>query len=392
MEQTNVNHHWRFWPVMCLAILYPINYSLIYLAIPLYFFNIGTEIHVIGFLVAGTTMAYCFSPLLLSKIGERLGRRKSIIIALSGVSLAQIIFYFTLEPSYFLISRVCEGFVTGLYWSSLQSSISDTSLKKQDAYLSRFNFSWTFGTLIGFLTGAILLFNFEDVEFIFHVAPLLIFLNLFIAIIFFQEPVKEVNHDLLSQGTDQNTSSNHLRVQTTVILFILFIISYGLAKNSTNFLYPLKSEIIGFDSYTVYLLAFFALISQVIATSLASYLNLNTLKKLTVMSLTSLIVINIILGFNYNFFIFIILFFFVGFFAGILYACGLKLSIMLNFEKNTSKYSSIIESMMGVIFLIAPIFSGYIASINLALSFYIISITLIFMLILSLYFMKKMQV
>ncbi len=64
---------WRFWPLICLAFLYLINVALINLATPLYFFKQGTEIVIIGFLVVGSTITYCFSPILLYKLSKKLG-------------------------------------------------------------------------------------------------------------------------------------------------------------------------------------------------------------------------------------------------------------------------------------------------------------------------------
>ena len=63
---------WRFWPLICLAFLYLINVALINLATPLYFFKQGTEIVIIGFLVVGSTITYCFSPILLYKLSKKL--------------------------------------------------------------------------------------------------------------------------------------------------------------------------------------------------------------------------------------------------------------------------------------------------------------------------------
>ena len=390
-SDVGISQKWRFWPIMCLAFFYPINNSLVNLAIPLYFFNQGLEIFLIGFLVAGFFITYCFSPLLLNKMGDKLGRKRSIIIALLGTSIAQIIFYFTLEPLMFLISRMIEGFVMGLFWTSLQSSISDKNSTKNENYISRYNLSWNSGALLGFLVGTIILLNIDDVSIIFYTAPILIFINLIISIVFFQETKKHKDNDETSQNLNVKSNFELNRIYIPVVLPILLVLAFGLAKNSINFSYPIKSEIIGFQTYTVYLLAFLTILTQLISTTFATYLKITVLKKITVMSLVALIIINILLGINYNFFVFILLFLLLGLFAGTLYSFGLKLSILLNIQYHTSKYTSINESILGTTYLITPIICGYIAIINLNLSFYAISLGLFSMLILYSFFLKQMK-
>ena len=114
---------------------------------------------------------------------------------------------------------------------------------------------------------------------------------------------------------------------------ILLIIAYCFGRVNANFLYPLKSEILGFEAYTVYLLAFFGFSTQIISITLSSYLPMKYLKRIPIISLIALIILSIFLAMNSNFFIFILLFLFLGFFTGILYGSALKLVLILNIKK-----------------------------------------------------------
>lgn len=387
MEYTDIHQKWRFWPVICLALLYPINNSLIALAIPLFFFRQGVDIRIIGLIVAGGSMTYCFSPLLFKNIGDKIGRKSCIIIALLGTSFAQLLFYFTLDPILFLISRLTEGLITGLFWPNLQSSISDNAFQDHNKKLSRFNFGWNSGVLIGFLTGALILFLVDNLKIIFYIAPLLVFSATLISIIFFQESKKlnldNIDSNRISVPSNSNFS-NSKDYHIPKILPILLVASFAFAKGSLNILYPIKSEIIGFEPYTVYLLASFALTTQLISTTFASYLSIKSLKKVSIICLFSLFIIFILFGMNTDFLIFAILYLLLGFFAGILISFGLKLSLMLNVKYQTSKYSNIIESAIGVTFLITPIFAAYLASVDLNLAFYTISMGFTIFLIIAL--------
>jgi len=398
MSSTDVRQDWRFWPVVCLALLYPINNSLIMLAIPLYFFRQGTDLIIIGFLVAGITLTYSFSPLIFRNIGDKIGRKSSIIISLLGTLIAQLIFYFTLDPLFFFISRVTEGFVTGLFWTNLQSSISDNALLDHKKKLSRYNFGWNTGVLLGFLTGALVLFFMnDDIKMIFYVAPIFIFISLLISIFFFKESKKvsiesanHLNREVALNSTNKNWEIEKLYIP--VILPILFVVAFSFAKGTINLLYPIKSEILGFAPYTVFLLSFLALIAQLITTTGSSYLSMNSLKKFSIISILVLIIIFIIFGVNSEFIIFAILYLILGFFGGILISFGLKLSVMLNIKKHTSRYSSTIESSIGITYLIAPIFVAFIADFQLTLAFFVVALVFIFFLVIGLIFLKKLEI
>jgi MFS family permease len=280
----------------------------------------------------------------------------------------------------------------GLFWPNLQSSISDKSFFNNDRYISRYNFSWNLGVLIGFSTGAIILYYVEEVKIIFYIGPILIFINFLLSAVFFQESnnnkLKSLSIEKLAKRSD--IDSNHRYIP--IILPFILVIAFSIAKSSVNLLYPIKSEIIGFEAYTVYLLAFYGIITQLLATTIASYLNNGSIRKISIICMASLILVCTFYGINYSFFIFILLYFLLGFFSGLLYSFGLKMILLLNVKNNTSKYSSMYESTIGLTFLIIPITSGYIAVSDLNLAFYIISIEIFFVLVASILFFRKFQI
>ena len=197
-----------------------------------------------------------------------------------------------------------------------------------------------------------------------------------------------------SDQSNDNNNNGYIKSENysiSIILPFLYIASFCIANGSISFLYPIKSEIIGFETYTVYLLVFFALITQLISSTFTSYLSIRVLKKISSISLIALIIIGVSFGITSSFIIFVLLFFLMGFFTGTLYAYGLKLAIMLNKEHNTSKYSNMSESTIGITALITPIVSGYIAGINLNLGFYFIAIVFSFILILNFYLIRKIK-
>jgi MFS family permease len=388
MELSKDLAKWSFFPVVLLSFLYPVNMYMLSLAIPLFFYREGVSTEFIGLLSAATTFTYTISPILLNKLSEKLPRKKSLIIALFGTLLAQIVFYFTLDPIPFLISRFSEGFIMGLYWTNLQSSISDNILHNHKKLTAMFNISRNLGVIAGFWLGAILTYAYKSLMQIFMIAPIIIFITLLIALFTFQEP-KKISIDTLNKlSLDQNNveelqKNNYKlkeqeikRIQFPKIYPVLLIIIFSLSRATINFIFPIKSDVLGFETYTIYIAISFLALAQTITMFLASIVSTKILESFPLIMSTLLALLVWLLGINDNYYIFIILFIILGSCTGIIYGVTLRLILILNMKNQTSIYSGILESFIGISFLIAPISSGFLANIDLNLPFYILSFLL----------------
>lgn len=398
MTKEHVIQHWRFWPVLVLAAIFSFSSPLIMLAAPIYYLQQGVEIIIISILSTALTITYSISPIILNKLSDKLGRKKSVIIAMIGAVGAQLIFYITLNPIVFLIERLFEGFVLGFFFPNLQASISDNAEIDHQKYLARFNLSWGIAGVFGLLFGAAFLSFINDLRLLFYINPIILAINVFIAIFFFQEPI---NNNRETQNIDIeekiNIIEDHQKLLVTAIYYIpviiplLLILAVSFASGNGTLLYPIKSEIFGFQPSSTFLLMVFATITQ----SLAMYLsNLVTLKKLKLYStLTLLVYAAVFMFFTINeiYFNFIILFMLSGFFYGFMYGTASKLFLTLNITKKTSIYSSISESSMGVSFFISQIILGIVAGINVNFAYVTLSIILVIIFSISLAFMKNFK-
>ena len=400
MEPSDSTHSWQFWPVMCLAFLYPVNIALIGVSIPIYYFTKGVSIVIIGFLASALAITYSFSPILLNKHSQKFGKKKSILIATLGATGAQMSFYFTLEPAVFFIARLMEGFVMGFFWANLQSTISDSLKDKQSKYAASYNLSWNLGVLNGFLLGAIILFFIDDVEIIFFLAPLILILASFIALIFFQES-PNINsqtssydkYDMMIEESDSQDKNEFSKYSIPITVPLLLGACYCISRSSISLLYPIKSEILGLETYTIYAFFFFMFLGQTLFTVISSHLTMKSLKMMTLISLGGVIIIIIILGMviAFNVFLYIFLFLLIGSCNGLLIGTTVKLFVALNVKYQTSKYSSIHASLIGISLLITPIFVGFIAAIDLTLGFYSVSIAILISLVPTVIFISKIH-
>ena len=400
MESSNIRHSWPFWPVMCLAFLYPVNLALIGVSIPIYYFTRCVSIIIIGFLASALAITYSFTPILLNKYSQKIGKKRSILIATLGATGAQISFYFTLEPVIFFIARLMEGFVMGFFWANLQTTISDSPMDKQSKYAANYNLSWNFGVLNGFLLGAIVLFFIDDVEIIFFIAPLILILASVIALIFFQEP-PNINsqtssydkYDLRIEELDSQDKNEFSKYSISITVPLLLGACYCISRSSIGLLYPIKSEILGLETYTIYVFFFFMFLGQTIFTVISSHLTMKSLKRMSFTSLVGVILIITSFGMiiTFNIFLYIILFLLIGCCNGLLIGITVKLFIALNVKYQTSKYSSIHASLMGISLLFPPILIGFIAEMDLTLGFYSVSIAILISLFPAVIFLNKIH-
>jgi len=390
--------NWRFWPILCLAFIFAFSSPLLMLATPIYFFQQGVDIKFISLLSTALTITYCFSPIAFNKISDKLGRKKSVVISMIGAACAQFTYYFTLNPLIFLIERLFEGLILGFFFPNLLASISDDPTIDHRKYLSRFNLSWSIAVVFGLLFGSIFLHFIGNVKFIFYINPIFLTLNAFIAIFFFQEP-KNLNFSTQNSMPDFNTkkSINNQKSMTLskyyipVIIPLLFVFALSFASGNSILLYPIRAELLGFQSSSTYLITVFATFAQSITMYIASLLALNKLKLVSIITLLVYSFLFIFFNLNEIYFLFIILFLLSGFFYGIIYGAVSKFFLTLNILKKTSKYSSIMESSVGFTFFISQIFLGFIADINIGLGYITLSLSLAIIFLITLVFIRKFK-
>jgi len=398
MTEENIIQNWRFWPVICLVFIFGFSMPIIMLAAPIYYIQQGVEIIIISLLSTALTITYSISPIILNKLSNKLGRRKSVIIAMIGAAGAQLVFYISLDPLVFLIEKLFEGFILGFFFPNLQASISDNAEIDHQKYLARFNLSWGIAGVFGLIFGALFLQFINDLKILFYINPIFLALNVFIAIFFFQNPIKDnVETQNIVIDVNQNKLDDPQKLLTTgkyyipVIIPLLLILASSFAAGNGTLLYPIKSAILEYQPSSTYLVIVFATITQSLAMYLSSIITLKKLKFYSSLTLLVYAFMFVFFTINESYFIFIILFMLSGLFYGFLYGAASKLFLALNIIKKTSIYSSISESSLGVSFFISQILLGIVAGINVNVAYLTLSVILLIIFFITIALMKILK-
>ncbi|MHA1916521.1 MAG: MFS transporter [Promethearchaeota archaeon] len=382
---------WRFWPILSLSFIFSFSTPLLMLATPIYFYQQGVSIKFISLLATAITITYSISPLILNKISDKLGRRKSIIISMIGAAGAELIFYITLNPIVFLIERLFEGFILGFFFPNLFASISDNPTIDHNKYLARFNLSWSIAAVFGLSFGSFFLQFIGELKLLFYINPFFLLLNVLIALAFFRTSSEsKVDPDNSIPDKNQELAKNN-NFYIPVIIPLLLILASSFAAGNGSFLYPIKSEILGFSSSSTYLVNVFAILGQSIALYLASLLVLKKLKLVVPIILFIYSFLFIFFNLNREYPLFIVLFMFSGFFYGFLYGTASKMFLTLNIVNKTSKYSSILESSVGLTFFLSQIIIGFVSDIGIGFGYYAISLSLMITFFIVIIFIKKLR-
>jgi MFS family permease len=392
--------NYRFYPVLILGFFRVANATAISLAIPLYYYQAGYPADLIGLISSSLTFTYIFSTLIFKNILNRYSKKNALVLSMGAMFLIQISFQFSLDPLLFSVLRMTEGVFLGLFWPALGSSISSISAMAdvqnndllKDKIMKHYSLSWNFGGIFSFLLGTIVLFVISNLNLIFNIA--LIFLGIaFIGTLLFKEPKNIVEGKEEFFILDKKKSNDFKRESFKFPLFIpLFIlIIYAFLSNAHTFIYPLKSETLGFMLFTNYFLTFILATSRMIFTAQFMTFSIKKLKNYVSFSLGILIISFVLMGFSQNVIIFGILFGVIGLTLSVLYCLSFKLIIFKNISQNTSKYSSYFESIMGVGFFLGPFVSGFVARINIDLAYFFLTILSLSALIIFLILKNKIE-
>ena len=373
---------YRAWPIFWLAFVRLIYVSIFERALSNYlYFDLNISESTLGIISSAGAIAYIFAPILGQWITSKIGIRKALILSclitpfLTG---AQIIYF---EPWFLILCRVFLGLAIGLYWPNCMNLLSKwqkiSSSEKAKRNFRNFNFSWNSGFIIGLLVGYIWSFSWNDYSamiFSWSLSFLLIPISFFInkdskthdpkeqLEIHLENPIYEEDFKMFSKTSSNSNSS-------MIIYPILFswigIIFLSTTKSIMQFTYPVFLKGVTSETQSTYLVQGGMQLAQLIGLTWINVMNIYKRKNSVLISLISVVIISFTIFYISSIWYIAIIFAITGLFFGFIHGTSMKIMLDYGTAKNTARYSTLNEIIIGIGFGITPIISGYVVEINI---------------------------
>ena len=364
-----------------------------------------------GLSISAIALTYMFSPIVFGQKSDKIGRRRSLLVATGGnVIIAGCLLFLVIYTSFstdiwLLIFIICmratEGLLNGFFWPILQASVADASIwfsksrSMQDATtksaMGIFNLGWNAGILSGEFFLSMYLLAFKEVKYALIIASVLHVVNFIIAFLFFKQ------YDSNRKKTDN--SSTFIKISTndqknleikginrnltlTIAISLIFILLYGfciggLTTTTTN-LYKFLNI-----AYLLGITEVARISVQAIATSKFKFKGKQIEKTSGIFAIIAgmFVLLSFTSG-KVEPLVFLGIYSVLGFLLGICYAEPIHIMASIGDEKKRGFYMGLFEAFIGIGFFIGPLFAGFITeNVSYQFSYLIVSIILIIIII-----------
>ncbi|MFX1489294.1 MAG: MFS transporter [Promethearchaeota archaeon] len=374
------SHNYRTWPIFLLSFIRLFSTSIFERALSNYLYRvILISESTLGFISSAGAITYIFAPILGQIITTKfLGVRKALILnsTLTPVlTLFQILFP---VPWFLIICRIMNGLAMGLYWPNCLYLLSRwqkvSTMEKSKRDFTLFNFSWNIGFISGLLVGFAWAFFWSEFLAMF-ISSLISFLLIPISFFIQKEDKSEIlEGEIIYQSEDP---LSHLDIeedlvvnsQTPMIIFpILYswlsIIFLATSKSVFIFVYQFLLKAFESPSYITYLVQCGIQLLQLLGLTWLNYMKVYKRKTVSLFSFVIIILSALSIILIRNIWYISVISTIVGLFLGFIHGVGMKIMLEYGAAKNTARYSTINEILVGIGFGITPIISGYVAEIE----------------------------
>ena len=388
---------YRAWPIFWLAFMRLFYVSIFERALANYLLWDDIDLSTLGFITSAGAMAYIFAPILGQYITSKIGIRNALIFTSIITPLLTGLQIIYTEAWFLIICRISLGLVMGLYWPNCMNLLSRwqkiSTREKAKKNFRNFNFSWNFGFIFGLIFGfvlTILLNDYISLRFSWCLSFLLIPVSFFInrdSVI--QIPKEEIQIHLENPIIEEDfkmiaKKNSKLTMMSFPIVFSwIGIIFLATSKSILQFTYPVFVRLNSFESYSTYLVQGGIQLAQLTGLTLINTMNVYKRKVSMLSSFVVLIVITFTIFYVGSIWYIGIIFSISGLFFGLIHGTSMKIMLDYGAKKNTGRYSTINEIVIGIGFGVTPIIAGFVAIINIYLTFvYIIASGIVFLIIL----------
>ena len=397
---------YRAWPIFWLAFIRLLYVSIFERALANYLlFDVRIAPNTFGIISSAGAIAYIIAPILGFWITSKIGIRNALIltsIITPFLTVAQII---SIEPWFLILCRVLLGLTMGLYWPNCMNLLSRwqkiSSPERAKRNFRNFNFSWNFGFIFGLLFGYIWVLFLRDYDSMiiswslsFILIPLSFFINKDSVThipkeeleIHLENPIYEEDFKMLSK-----TNSNSSMMIYPILFSWIGIIFLATSKSIFLFTYPLILRQNSLESHSTYLVQGGIQLAQLIGLTWINVMHVYKRKISVFISISALVVVSFtIFSVGYIWYIAVI-FAVSGLFFGLIHGTSMKIMLDYGATKNTARYSTINEIIIGIGFGVTPIVAGYVALVNISAIFVFTITTGIIFLIVLIYLSRNVK-
>ncbi|MFX1586706.1 MAG: MFS transporter [Promethearchaeota archaeon] len=392
--------HYHVWPLFMLSFIRLFYVSIFERALQNYLYRViliseGT----LGIISSAGSIAYIFAPILGQFITSKLGIRNSLILScvitpiLTG---AQIIYF---EPWFLIMCRVLLGISLGVFWPNCFNLLSKwqkvSNIEKSNKNFKHFNFSWNSGFLLGLLVGYIWAFVWND-YFAMLVSWGVSFILIPVGLFLKKESSVSLSNQEPPIQVDSTISHIELKENTPMIIYpILFswigIVFLAIAKANFLFSYQIFLKVSAISSTPTYLVQFGIQATQLLGLTWINSMKVYNRKMSVLISIIFVILFSSLILFFDDIWFISILSVSTGLFFGLIHGTSMKIMLEHGTAKNTSKFSTINEILVGIGFGLTPIIAGYVALINIYFMFLFLSLLGIIVLMFLIYISRNVK-
>ena len=390
---------YRSWPIFWLAFIRLFYVSIFERALYNYlYWNMGIGLGILGVISSAGAIAYIFAPILGQFITSKIGIRNALIFnsiitpILTGL---QIIYT---EAWFLILCRISLGVVLGLYWPNCLNLLSRwqkiSPREKAKKNFRNFNFSWNSGFIIGLAFGFVWTFLMNDYislilswSLSFILIPISFFINKDSDIqipkeeiqIHLENPIIEEDFKMIAKANSTPTMMSF-----PIVFSWIGIIFLSTSKSIFQFTYPVFVKLNSLDSQSTYLVQGGLQLAQLFGLTWINIMDVYKRKISTFIGFVVLIIIAFTIFFVENIWYIAIIFSISGLFFGLIHGTSMKIMLDYGATRNTGRYSTINEIVIGIGFGVTPIIAGYIVTVNLYIIFvYIVAAGIVFLIILT---------
>ncbi|MFX0075965.1 MAG: MFS transporter, partial [Candidatus Hermodarchaeota archaeon] len=264
-----------------------------------------------------------------------------------------------------------------------------------------FNFSWNFGFILGLIVGFIWSYFWSDYlsmiiswSLSFLLIPISFFINKDSKVsvqkdeleIHLEHPIYEEDFKMISQK-----NSNPSMMVFPILFSWIGIFFLATTKSIFLFTYPVFLKQITSETQTTYLVQGGIQLTQLIGLTWINVMSTNKRKISGLISLVTITLISFTLFWFDNIWYIAVIFSISGLFLGLIHGTSMKIMLDYGTAKNTTKYSTINEILIGIGFGVTPIIAGYVVEVSLYAVFPFIIISGIGFFIIQIYLSRNVK-